>query len=137
MLARYNLFLPENQCNLEVVTALDSFAKEGGLTLVELALAYVLEHPAVSSAIIGPTTMEQLESKHSAPTILFDEGVLDRIDEPVPPGTNLNAIDAGFSPRSIKKKKLRVVTPASRDSRPSWTFWLNTSIVRQSNGEVN
>ena len=104
---RYDLSLPGNQRKLDVVTELAQLAKEAGLTLIELALAFVLEHPAISSAIIGPRTMEQLESQLSSPSIVLDAAVLDRIDELVPPGTNLNTDDAGWSPRSIEKAKLR------------------------------
>lgn len=105
--ARYDLTLPGNQRKLELVTALDELASDAGLTLIELALAFVLEHPAVSAAIIGPRTMEHLEGQLSAPSVVLDTAVLDRIDELVPPGTNLNPGDAGWSPRSLAKPKLR------------------------------
>ena len=105
--ARYDLSLPGNQRKLELVTALDALAKEAGLTLIELSLAFVLEHPAISSAIIGPRTMEQLETQLSAPSIVLEPAILDRIDELVPPGTNVNHEDAGFTPRAITKTKLR------------------------------
>ena len=74
------------------------FRSEAGLSLIELALAFVLEHPAISAAIIGPRTMEQLESQLSAPSIQLEAAVLDRIDEIVPPGTNVNPEDAGWAP---------------------------------------
>ena len=104
---RYDLTLPENQRKLEVVTELDLVAKEAGLTMIEMALAFVLEHPAISAAIIGPRTMEQLESQLNAPNIRLDESVLDRIDEIVPPGTNINAADAGWSPSVLTKPRKR------------------------------
>jgi len=107
MPARYDLNEPGNQKKLEIVTALSKLADEAGLSMVELALAFVLEHPAVSAPIIGPRTMEQLESQLGAPEIVLDQGVLDRIDELVPPGTNFNAADAGWSPRVLAKAKLR------------------------------
>jgi aryl-alcohol dehydrogenase-like predicted oxidoreductase len=105
--ARYDLNEPGNQKKLEVVTALAKVADEAGLSLLELALAFVLEHPAISSAIIGPRTMEQLESQLSAPDVVLDARVLDQIDELVPPGTNLNAADAGWSPRVLSRARLR------------------------------
>jgi aryl-alcohol dehydrogenase-like predicted oxidoreductase len=64
-------------------------------------LAFVLEHPAVTSAIIGPRTMEQLESQLDAADLRLEASVLDRIDEIVPPGTNLNPGDAGWIPPSL------------------------------------
>src|SRR5271154_5794401 len=85
---RYDLSLPTNQQKLEIVTELAKLADEAGLTMIELALAFVLEHPAISAAIIGPRTMEQLESQLTAPEVRLDARVLDRIDELVPPGTN-------------------------------------------------
>jgi aryl-alcohol dehydrogenase-like predicted oxidoreductase len=66
-----------------------------------MALAFVLEHPAVTSAIIGPRTMEHLESQLPAANIRLETSVLDRIDELVPPGTNVNPGDAGYIPPSL------------------------------------
>ena len=98
---------PGNQPKLEIVDELAKLAAEAGLTLVELALAFVLEHPAVSSAIIGPRTMEQLETQLRAPDVRLDSAILDRIDEIVPPGTNLNRVDAGWGPPSLTDATLR------------------------------
>jgi aryl-alcohol dehydrogenase-like predicted oxidoreductase len=64
--ARYDLAIPENQKKLEVVNQFAKLAEESNLSLMHLALAFVLEHPAVTSAIIGPRTMEQLESQLDA-----------------------------------------------------------------------
>jgi aryl-alcohol dehydrogenase-like predicted oxidoreductase len=105
--ARYDLGLPGNQRKLEIVNELSTLANDAGLTLIEMSLAFVLEHPAVSSAIIGPRTMEQLESQLSAPSIRLEMGVLDRIDEIVPPGTNINNEDAGWSPSVLTNPRKR------------------------------
>ncbi len=104
---RYDLSLPGNQRKLEIVTELATVAADAGHTLIEMAIAFVLEHPEISSAIIGPRTMEQLESQLGAPDIRLDPAVLDRIDELVPPGTNLNAIDGGWAPRALSTAQLR------------------------------
>jgi aryl-alcohol dehydrogenase-like predicted oxidoreductase len=104
---RYDLSIPGNQHKLEIVTSLDELSKQAGLTMIELALAFVLEHPAVSSAIIGPRTMEQLESQLTAPGVRLTDDVLDQIDELVAPGTNVNRDDAGWSPRALAKPRLR------------------------------
>ena len=69
---RYDLCVPANQKKLEIVTELAEVADEAGLTIIELALAFVLEHPAVSAAIIGPRTMDQLESQLSAPDVRLE-----------------------------------------------------------------
>ena len=71
-------------------------AEENGLTLIELALAFVIRHPAVTAAIIGPRTMEHLESQLPAADVALSDDVLDRIDEIVPPGINVNPADAGW-----------------------------------------
>ena len=90
--------IPANQRKLEAADALAKLADEAGITLIELALAFVIDHPAVTSAIIGPRTMEHLESPaRRRPTCSCPTSVLDRIDEIVPPGTNLNPADAGWT----------------------------------------
>ena len=104
---RYDLSLPGNQRKLEIVTELAAVADQAGVTMVELALAFVLEHPAISAAIIGPRTMEQLETQLSAPEVRLDSSVLDRIDEIVPPGTTVNREDAGWTPPSLVDARLR------------------------------
>ena len=104
---RYDLSLPANQRKLEIVTELATLADQAGLTMIELALGFVLEHPAVTAAIIGPRTMEQLESQLSAPTVQLEPAILDRIDEIVPPGTNVNPEDAGWSPTVLVDARLR------------------------------
>jgi aryl-alcohol dehydrogenase-like predicted oxidoreductase len=98
---RYDLSIPGNQKKLEAVNELTKLADESNLSLIHMALAFVLEHPAVTSAIIGPRTMEQLESQLDAAELRLDTAVLDRIDEIVPPGTNLNPDDGGWIPPSL------------------------------------
>jgi aryl-alcohol dehydrogenase-like predicted oxidoreductase len=94
---RYDLSRPENRQKLEAADALGRLADEAGLSLVHLALAFVIRHPAVTSAIIGPRTMEQLESQLGAADVELDDALLDRIDEIVAPGTNVNVDDAGWT----------------------------------------
>jgi aryl-alcohol dehydrogenase-like predicted oxidoreductase len=94
--SRYDLSLPGNQRKLEVADALARVADEAGITLIEMALAFVIRHPAVTAAIIGPRTMDQLVSQLSAADVELSEETLDRIDEIVPPGVNLNPADAGW-----------------------------------------
>jgi aryl-alcohol dehydrogenase-like predicted oxidoreductase len=99
--ARYDLSLPQNQRKLEVADRLAELADERGMTLIHMALAFVLHHPAVTAAIIGPRTMEHLESQLGAVDVTLDGDLLDRIDEIVPPGQNLNPADAGYTPPAI------------------------------------
>jgi aryl-alcohol dehydrogenase-like predicted oxidoreductase len=96
--ARYDLSLPGNQQKLEAAERLAVLAEQAGLTLVHLALAFVIRHPAVTSAIIGPRTMEHLEGQLGAVDVHLGDDVLNAIDEIVPPGTNLNPVDAGWRP---------------------------------------
>ncbi|HEX3461948.1 MAG TPA: aldo/keto reductase [Acidimicrobiales bacterium] len=104
---RYDLGLPANLRKLEIVDQLVKLAFEAELTLIELALAFVLEHPAVSAAIIGPRTLEQLESQLPAADVRLEESVLDRIDEIAPPGTNVNPEDAGWQPSGLSDSSQR------------------------------
>jgi aryl-alcohol dehydrogenase-like predicted oxidoreductase len=92
---------------LEVAESLAVLADEAGLTLVEMALAFVLRHPAVTAPIIGPRTMEQFESQIGAADIVLTEEVLDRIDEIVPPGTSVTRGDGMWKPPSLTTKNLR------------------------------
>lgn len=92
---------PVRERKLDLVEELSALAAEAGISLTHLAQAWVLVHPAVTSAIIGPRTPEQLESVLGAADVVLDEEVLDRIDELVAPGTNINPADAGHVPASL------------------------------------
>ena len=94
--ARYDMSLPDNQRKLEAADALAKLADEAGLTLIEMALAFVIRHPAVTAAIIGPRTMEQLESQLPASDVTLSDELLDKIDEIVPPGVTVNPADRGW-----------------------------------------
>ncbi|MET7343475.1 aldo/keto reductase [Streptomyces sp. NPDC087866] len=104
---RFDIASPENAAKLDAAEALAQLADEAGLTLVQLALAFVLEHPAVTSAIIGPRTLEQLTSQLGADRVRLSRDVLDRIDKIVPPGTNLSSRDAGYHPADLTDPALR------------------------------
>jgi aryl-alcohol dehydrogenase-like predicted oxidoreductase len=94
---RYDLSIPANQAKLDAADALARLAEESGVSLIHMALAFVVRHPAVTAAIIGPRTLEQLESQLGAADVELEEAVLDRIDEIVPPGTTVNPTDAGWT----------------------------------------
>jgi aryl-alcohol dehydrogenase-like predicted oxidoreductase len=94
--ARYDLSLPANQRKLDAADQLAQLADEAGIPLVQLAIAFVANHPAVTAPIVGPRTMEQLESQLPAAEVVLDQALLDRIDEIVPPGTNINPADGGW-----------------------------------------
>jgi aryl-alcohol dehydrogenase-like predicted oxidoreductase len=105
--ARYDMSLPVNQAKLDAADRLAALAEEAGMSLVHMALAFVLEHPAVTAAIIGPRTLEQLETQLGAADVKLDRQLLDRIDEIVPPGTTFNPIDRGWTPPSLASAELR------------------------------
>jgi aryl-alcohol dehydrogenase-like predicted oxidoreductase len=105
--ARYDLSRPENQRKLDAAEALAQLAEELGVTLIRLAIAFTLHHPAVTAPIIGPRTMEQLESQLGAEQLTLTDEVLDRIDEIVPPGTSFSAADAGYTPPAVADARLR------------------------------
>jgi len=94
---RFDLSEPANQRKLDAVEALAVLAEETGITLIQLAIAFVLNHPAITAALIGPRTMEQLESQLGAAEVTLDAAVLDRIDEIVAPGTTINPVDNSFA----------------------------------------
>jgi aryl-alcohol dehydrogenase-like predicted oxidoreductase len=104
---RFDYDLPENQRKLDLVEELLKVAADAGITLTHMAHAFVLEHPAVTAAIIGPRTMEQLTDVLAGADVRLSTDVLDRIDELVPPGTNVNAADAGWEPPSLAKHARR------------------------------
>jgi len=98
---RFDLSLPANQRKLDVVEQLAQLADEAGLTLIQLAIAFVLRHPAVTAPIIGPRTMEHLESQLSAADVTLSGDMLDRIDEINPPGVTINRADNGWTARAL------------------------------------
>jgi aryl-alcohol dehydrogenase-like predicted oxidoreductase len=104
---RYDLSIPENQRKLDAADALARLADEAGISLIHLALAFVIRHPAVTAAIIGPRTMEHLESQLGAADVELADEVLDRIDEIVPPGVNVNPADAGYANPALTPAALR------------------------------
>ncbi len=105
--SRYDMSLPENQRKLELADALAKLAEEAGMTLIEMALAFVIRHPAITAAIIGPRTIEHLESQLTAAEVTLSDDVLDRIDEIVPPGVTLNPGDGGWQNPALKPSARR------------------------------
>lgn len=93
---RYDMTLPSNQRKLDAADAFAVLADEAGMSLIHMALAFVIKHPGVTSAIIGPRTLEQLEQQLGALDVKLSDEVLDRIDKIVTPGTNFSAADGGL-----------------------------------------
>jgi aryl-alcohol dehydrogenase-like predicted oxidoreductase len=104
---RFDLSLPANQRKLDAVEELAKLAEETGISLIHMAIAFVMRHPAVTAPIIGPRTMEQLESQIGAAAVELSDEVLDRIDEIVPPGTNVNPADHGWDNPALRPSARR------------------------------
>jgi aryl-alcohol dehydrogenase-like predicted oxidoreductase len=98
---------PGNQRKLEVAEQLAQLAEKSEMSLIHLALAFVIRHPGVTSAIIGPRTMEHLESQLGAADVVLSDEVLDAIDEIVPPGRNFSRADAGWETPALSDASLR------------------------------
>jgi aryl-alcohol dehydrogenase-like predicted oxidoreductase len=94
---RFDLVNPYNQRKLDAVEELAKLAAEAGLTLIQLAIGFAQSHPAITSPLIGPRTMEHLETQLAAADVVLSDDVLDRIDEIVPPGTTINPADSSFN----------------------------------------
>jgi aryl-alcohol dehydrogenase-like predicted oxidoreductase len=107
MPARYNMSTPDSQRKLDAADALGQLADDAGLTLIHLALAFVMQHPAVTAPIIGPRTMEHLQSQVGATEVKLSTDILDKIDEIVPPGVTLARSDQGYQPTSLTNPFLR------------------------------
>lgn len=107
MPGRYDLTKPENQRKLDAAEELAVLAENSGMSLIHLALAFVMQHPAVTAPIIGPRTLEQLESQLDAVDVILTADVLDRIDAIVPPGVTLSREDKGFEPAALSNAFLR------------------------------
>jgi aryl-alcohol dehydrogenase-like predicted oxidoreductase len=105
--SRFDLSLPANQRKLDAAGQLTRLADKAGITLIELAIAFAIRHPAVTSAIIGPRTMEHLESQLTAADVKLSDDVLDGIDEIVPPGTTVNPADNGWVSPALDREARR------------------------------
>ena len=105
--ARFDLSLPDNQRKLAAVEQFAQLAEEASITLIELALAFVMRHPAVTAPIIGPRTIGHLESQLSAVDVQLSDATLDRIDAIVAPGTTVNVADSGWTQRSLAPENRR------------------------------
>ena len=98
---------PENQAKFEVVEALIPLAEKEGVPLAVLAVAWTLVHPSVTSAIVGPRTMEQFEALLPAADLDLSDAILDAIDEIVPPGETVNNADLGFENIWLRPERRR------------------------------
>jgi aryl-alcohol dehydrogenase-like predicted oxidoreductase len=104
---RFDLSNPYNRRKLDAVEELAQLAEQAGLTLIQLAIAFAKAHPAITSPLIGPRTMDQLHTQLAAADVVLTDDVLDRIDEIVPPGTTINPADSSFQNPALEPQARR------------------------------
>ena len=92
---------------LDAVEQLIPLAQEAGLPMTHLAMAFAIAHPGVTSALLGPRTMEQLDDLLAGIDVTLTDEILDRIDEIVPPGTDVGTLDQAYLPPPIQRSDLR------------------------------
>jgi aryl-alcohol dehydrogenase-like predicted oxidoreductase len=92
---------------IDAVEQLIPLAEKAGLPLTHLAMAFAIAHPGVTSAIIGPRTMEQLDDLLAGVDVTLTDDILDQIDEIVPPGTDVGALDMAYRPPAVQRPDLR------------------------------
>ncbi|WP_049565114.1 aldo/keto reductase [Nonomuraea sp. SBT364] len=105
--ARFGFGHLSDERRLDAVEALIPLAGEAGIPLTHLAMAFAIAHPGVTCAIIGPRTMEQLDDLLAGLDVTLTDDLLDRIDEIVPPGTDIGTLDMAYNPPAIVHAHLR------------------------------
>ncbi|GAA0379763.1 aldo/keto reductase [Acrocarpospora corrugata] len=114
-LRRAGLFQHLNdERRLDAVEKLVPLAAEAGLPMTHLAMAFTIAHPGVTSALIGVRTMDHLDSLLTGLDLTLTDDILDRIDEIVPPGTDIGALDQAYQPPALATPSLRRRLPAAR-----------------------
>jgi aryl-alcohol dehydrogenase-like predicted oxidoreductase len=96
-----------NERRVETTEKLIPLAAEAGMPLTHLAMAFATAHPGVTSALLGPRTMEQLDDLLAGATVTLTDDIIDRIDEIVPPGTDVGALDQAYRPPAMLNASLR------------------------------
>ena len=104
----------DDERRLDAVEALIALAQDAGLPMTHLAMAFAIAHPGVTSALIGPRTMEHLDDLLAGLDVALGDDILDRIDEIVPPGTDVGTLDQAYVPPGVGQPGLRRRPPAER-----------------------
>jgi aryl-alcohol dehydrogenase-like predicted oxidoreductase len=104
---RFDTAIPSNRARMDAVEQLSGVADRAGLTMIQLALGFVASHPAVTSAIIGPRTLDHLQSQLAAADTVLSGEILDAIDAIVAPGTDLAAHEKNDTPLALLEPALR------------------------------
>ena len=104
---RFDMTREPNQRKLRMIDELAAIADKAGISMTHMANAWVLAHPAVTSAIIGPRTFEQLEDVLAGADVVLGDETLDAIDEVVEPGTTIEVADRGWVPPWMEPSERR------------------------------
>lgn len=104
--ARFSKHLTDER-RIDVVEELVPLAAEAGLPMTHLAMAFTIAHPGVTSALLGPRTMAHLDDLLTGLDVVLSDDVLDRIDEIVPPGTDVTRLDQAYLPPALLNPNLR------------------------------
>jgi aryl-alcohol dehydrogenase (NADP+) len=105
--AKYFTATFSDERRLDAVERLIPLAEQAGLSMPHLAMAFAISHPGVTSALLGARTMEQLDDLLAGVDVALSDDVLDRIDEIVPPGTDIGTLDQAYVPPAIQTTELR------------------------------
>lgn len=106
--AKYLPKLMSNEHSLQIVEQLIPLAESAGISLTHTGLAFAISHPAMTSAILGPRTMEQLDDLLAGANVVLSDDLLDQIDRIVPPGEDAAPLgDAAYTPPAISQIALR------------------------------
>ncbi len=132
----YDMSRADNQRKLDLVDALSEIAEAAGLSLLQMALAFTVAHPAVTSAIIGPRTPEQLEGLLAASDVTLGDDVLDAIDAVIAPGTTISHDDDGYEAPEISNKALRRRSSTALPHEAARETLRNIEAYRQKHGDT-
>ncbi|MFJ9057376.1 aldo/keto reductase [Streptomyces sp. NPDC102409] len=114
--AAYGFKHLSDERRLDAVEQLITVAQDAGMPLTHMATAFAIAHPGVTSAIIGPRTMEHLVDLLAGAGTTLDDELLDRIDAVVPPGTDIGTLDMAYQPPAIAQARLRRRLPDERSA---------------------
>jgi len=96
-----------DQRRLDAVEQLVPLAGQAGIPMTHLAMAFTIAHPGVTCALLGARTRQQLDDLLAGLDVTLSDDVLDRIDEVVPPGTDVGALDQAYQPPALADSSLR------------------------------
>jgi aryl-alcohol dehydrogenase (NADP+) len=103
---------------MDAVEQLIPLAAEAGLSMPHLAMAFAISHPGVTSTLLGARTMEQLDDLLAGMDVVLSDDVLDRIDEIVPPGTDIGTLDQAYVPPAIQRRNCAAGRQARGQRQP-------------------